>query len=594
MIPAARSNPWAAALLLEFVALCTPLGAIAAEAKRALLLHSYGREFAPYEAFLATFRVKLTQGSSEPLAIYDAALDAEHASGSDDPQPFLNLLDHRFASSPPDVVVTVAPPAAAFYVQNRDKLFPAKPLVITALEERLVPKFALRAGDSVVAVHIDLPGLVDNILRVLPDTQIIAVVLGDSPIERFWLGEFRQEFARFANRVRFEWLNDLSLEQMRKRVAVLPPRSAVLYTLLFTDAIGVPYESGAALRSLVEVSAAPIFSVYESELGLGVVGGPYISQQKIGVLAAAATLRALSGQFSAHPAIEVVGYEAPVYDWRELKRWGIDPARLPAGSEIRFRAPSFWDEHRVLIMTALSIVVLQTALLIGLLWQRIRRRRAEREALSLSGRLITAHEDERRWLARELHDDITQRLAGLAIDAAKLPGSDSSSTDIDARRSIRGGLIRLSEDVHNLSYRLHPSVIDDLGLVEALKAECERVARAESVRVDVEADPLPQSLPKEVALGIYRVAQEALRNVARHAKASIVRLSLALSDDGLLLAVTDNGSGFEPGVPVRRPSVGHASMRERMRSLGGKLDIQSTPGVGTTIVAWVPIPKAPP
>jgi signal transduction histidine kinase len=112
------------------------------------------------------------------------------------------------------------------------------------------------------------------------------------------------------------------------------------------------------------------------------------------------------------------------------------------------------------------------------------------------------------------------------------------------------------------------------------------------VRVDVEADTLPQTLPKEVTIGIYRVAQEALRNIGRHAKASIVQLSLTLRDGGLLLSVSDDGSGFEPGLQTRRPSLGHASMRERIRSLGGKLDIQSTPGKGTTVVAWVPIPKA--
>jgi signal transduction histidine kinase len=136
-------------------------------------------------------------------------------------------------------------------------------------------------------------------------------------------------------------------------------------------------------------------------------------------------------------------------------------------------------------------------------------------------------------------------------------------------------------------------MLDDLGLVEALKAECDRVARSESVRVDIEADKLPQSLPKEAALCIYRVAQEALRNISRHAKASIVQLSLALDDGGLLLAVSDNGSGFEPGAPTRRPSLGHASMRERIRLLKGKLDIQSIPGRGTTIRAWVPISEVP-
>jgi signal transduction histidine kinase len=111
------------------------------------------------------------------------------------------------------------------------------------------------------------------------------------------------------------------------------------------------------------------------------------------------------------------------------------------------------------------------------------------------------------------------------------------------------------------------------------------------VRVVVEAVKLPPSLPREVALCVYRIAQEALRNIGRHAKASIVQLSLALKDGGVLLAVSDNGSGFEPGLQTR-PSLGHASMRERIRLLGGKLEIRSTLGGGTTVVAWVPISEA--
>jgi signal transduction histidine kinase len=591
--PQCGLSPSVVAFFLAFVVFCVPLGATAKDAKRVLLLHSFGREFAPYELIVATIRTELAKGSSGPIAVYDASLDSGQTSASENQQAFIDLLRHRFAGLPPDVVITVGPPAAAFYPQNRDKVFPATPLVLAGLDERFIPKSALRDGDAAVANHQNVPGFIGNILRVLPDTQTIEVVLGDTPLERYWAEDSRREFAQFANRVKLEWLNDLTLDQMRARVAALPPHSAVLYAFVMIDAAGVPYERGVALQRLLEVSTAPVFSMAESEVGHGVVGGPYESQHREGELVAAAALRALSGENTSKPMIQVVEDEAPVYDWRELKHWHIDPARLPAGSEIRFQPPSLWDEHRTLIVTAISIFLLQAALLIALGWQRIRRRRAEGEAMTLSGRLITAHEDERRWLARELHDDITQRLAGLAIDAAKLSGAELSPSDIEARRSIRGGLVQLSEDVHDLSYRLHPSVLDDLGLVEALKAECERVARVESLQVDVKTDRLPQSMPKEVALGIYRVAQEALRNIARHAKASMVELSLALSDGGLLLTVTDNGGGFDPGAPARRPSVGHASMRERIRSLGGKLDIQSTPGMGTTVVAWVPIPRAP-
>ena len=142
-------------------------------------------------------------------------------------------------------------------------------------------------------------------------------------------------------------------------------------------------------------------------------------------------------------------------------------SRLPPGAEVRFRPPTLWEEHRILILASAAIVLFQAVLISALVFQRARRRRAEREALGMSGRLLTAHEDERRRLARELHDDLTQRLARLAIDAGKLErnmGADGTAAE------MRKDLVRLSEDVHALSYRLHPSVLDDLGLVEALSA----------------------------------------------------------------------------------------------------------------------------
>ncbi len=131
---------WTAALLLANVAFSTALGATATEPKRVLLLHSFGRDFAPYDAIVAAFRTELAKGSRDRLAVYDATLDAEQVSESEDPQPLLGLLRHRFGSAPPDVVVTIGPPAAAFYLQNREKLFPGTPLVISALDERFVHK----------------------------------------------------------------------------------------------------------------------------------------------------------------------------------------------------------------------------------------------------------------------------------------------------------------------------------------------------------------------------------------------------------------------------------------------------------------------
>jgi signal transduction histidine kinase len=210
---------------------------------------------------------------------------------------------------------------------------------------------------------------------------------------------------------------------------------------------------------------------------------------------------------------------------------------------------------------------------------------SHREIQQLAGSLLTAHEDERRHLARELHDDLTQRLARLAIDAGRM---ESAADAPEGVRLLREDLVRLSEDVHALSYRLHPSVLDDLGLVEALRAECDRVAHTGELRVDVEASAVPAALPAEASLCLFRVAQEALSNAARHAHASAVTVLLSSQNSGLRLAVSDNGSGFDPERSRDHASLGLASMRERVRLLQGELDIESTPGRGTTVVAWVP------
>jgi signal transduction histidine kinase len=153
-------------------------------------------------------------------------------------------------------------------------------------------------------------------------------------------------------------------------------------------------------------------------------------------------------------------------------------------------------------------------------------------------------------------------------------------------------LVGLSEDVHALSYRLHPSVIEDLGLVEALRAECERVARGQSIRISLDSNAVPGRLHADTAICLFRIAQEALRNVVRHAKASNVDVSLQSKDGGLVLAVRDDGKGFDQSRADKRTSLGLASMRERISLLGGKLDIDSTRARGTAIVAWVPLPKA--
>jgi PAS domain S-box-containing protein len=216
------------------------------------------------------------------------------------------------------------------------------------------------------------------------------------------------------------------------------------------------------------------------------------------------------------------------------------------------------------------------------------RKRADDELRDLSRRLIRAHEEERALLARELHDDLTQRLAVLAIDVGRAEVAAPGGAQGRTMKAVREGLAIISEDIHSLAYQLHPSVLEELGLTEALRTECDRIRRRGDLELEAELDEPSAPVGKDAALCLFRIAQEALNNVIRHSGARAASLTLRQMDDGLLLAVRDGGSGFDPEKPGTGRRLGLASMRERVRLVNGTLDIESTPGRGTAITAWIP------
>jgi PAS domain S-box-containing protein len=209
---------------------------------------------------------------------------------------------------------------------------------------------------------------------------------------------------------------------------------------------------------------------------------------------------------------------------------------------------------------------------------------------SLASRLLRAQEEERRRIAREMHDDWTQRLAVLGIDLAKLEQQlGTPEKALPRLRRMQEQLVGLSRDMHALSRQLHPSILDDLGLVEALRSECASFSHREGVTVTYRSQDVPKSLPRDVALGIYRVAQEALRNVAKHAVAREASVSLAGTGHEVVLRVEDRGIGFDPAAPRSQPGLGLSSMQERVRLIRGKLSISSAAERGTAVVVRVPL-----
>jgi len=707
-------SAWMAIVLLAFAA----GNATAAEPKRVLLLHSFGSDFAAEETFAGYLRTDLVEKSPYPLDRHEVSLEIARFADGERDDAFAGYLRALFPNHPPDLIITLVSPAARFIQRHRQDLFPSSPVIFAALDARAIKDATLTPNDTMVTLSTDLPTIFGNIFRTLPNTTTLAIVIGESPIEKFWANEYVHTLQAFEGRVKPVFMNDLSFAEIQKRVAALPAASAIFFGDLIIDAQGVPRSQEEVLARLHAVANAPIFGQYDYQLGAGIVGGPLLAIRPLSRKTADVAAQILRGASPADIKTPPQGFDEPEFDWRELRRWGVREGDLPPGSTVRFRQPTLWEQYGWHILAAASFSALQAILIIGLLLNRLRlrrahdrlrtseegmslaalaaklrfwvwdiprdevrasasdwssgnwhsahpvdfdrfidvvhpddrellrgavrgaiegdgeyeteyrvtapdssvrwiaargriefdsngkpnqlraisiditeRRNAEDEARNLSGRLITAHEDERARLAHALHDDVTQRLALLAIDAGRKEKGLGDAAAGEAMRSIRRDLVQLSEDVHALSYALHPAILEDLGLIEALKAECARFGAVDGIPTSFRAAGDIDEPARAVSLCLYRVAQEALRNAARHSSASSVEVELRALAGKLELAVQDNGVGFDPTRKQARPSLGLAGMRQRLSLVDGELLIDKSPGGGTSIVARAPLKR---
>ncbi|HEX7092731.1 MAG TPA: PAS domain S-box protein [Nitrospiraceae bacterium] len=215
-----------------------------------------------------------------------------------------------------------------------------------------------------------------------------------------------------------------------------------------------------------------------------------------------------------------------------------------------------------------------------------------KEMESLTGKLIEAQEQERRRIARDLHDDFNQRLAALSVELEIIERDPSDRPEHIARQlaAIRGQVGHLSDDLHDLAYNLHPSLLDHVGLELAIREHVVEFAKLNKAPVIYTPREVPATLPPQIATGLFRVMQESLQNVSKHAAATNVTVRLFGSSKGIGLSVRDNGKGFESnGHKAHHAGLGLVSMQERIRLLGGCLQINSQLGQGTKVCAWIPL-----
>src|SRR5262245_12958773 len=370
----------AAFLTLVVIPFALSITAAAEDTKRVVLLHSFGRDFKPWSEYSRAIRSELERQSPWRLEISDHSLMTARFSDANPEVPFVEYLRAVFVKHAPHLIVSIGAPAAAFVQRHRPDLFANIPMIFTAVDERRVQFTTLTADDAVVAVRINYLAAFENILRVLPTTKHVTVVVGTSAIEQLWKEEIGKEVEPPTRRLSVTWTDVFSFDELLKHAAKLPRNSAIFWELMIVDAAGVAHEGNTALARLHAVANAPIFSYDEAFFGREIVGGPLLTVHDTSRQTAAVSVRILGGEKAGSIKTPAVQFATPRFDMRELQRWGISESRLPPGSEVHFREPTAWERYRWQLIAIIAGLLLQAAMIMALLAERHGRQKAEIEA----------------------------------------------------------------------------------------------------------------------------------------------------------------------------------------------------------------------
>jgi len=551
----------ATVLLILNLAGTTAAGQAPAPVQRVLVLYSDERLLPANIIVDEAIRAAFAAATKKRVEFYSEFLDVARFPGEEQQQRQGDFFRGEYRERPPDLVFAVSGGALVFLAEHRAQLFSGVPIVYCSFAG---DPHADHLSDARIA-EVTIPDCVaptlEMMLHLHPDTRQVVVVSGSGPRDRRLADMFRQEMTTFRNRVAFSWLTNLSMEKLRGELSRLADHTVVLYLTMFQDAAGKTFTPRLALETFAPASRVPIYSCYDTYIGHGIVGGSMVTFEQIGRKAAQLGIRILAGE-DPQAATRLESHQAvPMVDWRELQRWGISENRLPPGTIVEFRQPSFWESYRWYIVAVGAAVAAQSALIIALLSQRARRRRVEIVAqqqhadLAHASRLAMGGE-----LTASIAHEINQPLGAILSNAetaqillqSKQPNLEEVQQIL---ADIRKDDQRASEVIRRMRELLRKRELE-LQLIDlnVVASDVLRLVDGETHRRGVEiekqfADTLPVVRGdvihlQQVLLNLILNGMEAMSESSKNR-----RLTMRTAYDGkgnVEVAVADSGPGIPP------------------------------------------------
>ena len=583
-------------------------GGTAGQPKKILLLHTFGPNFEQGAAWSREIQKELNRQSPWPLNILEqsliTALDGDDAAEA----KFVEYLGALYAKRPPDLIVALGAPAARFIQQHRTDLYPGTPMLLAAIEVRRVEPSMLSEQDAVAGVRYDQVAVIENILRLLPETKAIAIIIGNSPIERYWASEHQRILGPLLkNKVELIFYGKQPLAEILKEIASLPPHTAIFYQQLAVDGAGAVYGDKEPLKRIYESANSPIFSYDQSYFNGEIVGGPMFSPADGASPTAAVAVRILGGERAGSIKVSPIGLAAPKYDWRQLQRWNISESRLPPGSEVLFREPTAWQRYSWQIALTTAVILAQAGLISALLNARRRRRLAEvqsRQRMSELARVMrfsTAGE-----LTASIAHEINQPLGAILTNAETADAILKSPTpDIAELKDIVKDILkddrRVSEVIRRMRSLLTkaPFELKSLDLNDVAREAIEFLSTLAIARkVELVSGITPDALPilgdrvqlQQVILNLVVNGIDAMRDTPSEDR--VISIQTSRVEKFAELSVSDCGPGipedkikevFEPFFTSKAEGMGMglSIARTIMEAHNGRIWAENEPGGAT-------------